>query len=391
VAVSPDGSHVYFVARGVLAGVNSEGRAPVEGADNLYLYERDGAYPAGRRVFIATLPAIGNEEEQWTHRAIKANVTPGGRFLVFASYGALTGDAAAGGPGQIYRYDAQSGGLLRVSVGAEGYNDNGNVGGGVAWIVPPTGGIGFPRSDPSMSDDGQFVFFKSPVGLTPRALNDVNVTGHNVWPAENVYEWEAPGTEVDGRVQCAEPGGCVYLISDGRDASEGHGTGVLSTPSSVELKGVSRSGGDVFFATVDPLVGQDTDTQLDFYDARVDGGFPAPTPPVECQEENSGEACRGAGSSPPVFGTLPSSALAGTGNLPPVEGSSPPPPSSRPPLTRAEELARALKACRRDRARKKRLVCERHAEARYGPPARKAARGSAKKSEGSVRRGGGGV
>ena len=59
-----DGSHVYFVARGVLAGVNGEGGSPVEGAENLYVYERDGSYPAGRTTFIATLPGV--EAEEWT-------------------------------------------------------------------------------------------------------------------------------------------------------------------------------------------------------------------------------------------------------------------------------------------------------------------------------------
>src|SRR5580692_522661 len=38
VQTSPDGSHVYFVARGVLTqGPNTEGLSPVEGADNLYV------------------------------------------------------------------------------------------------------------------------------------------------------------------------------------------------------------------------------------------------------------------------------------------------------------------------------------------------------------------
>ncbi len=40
VRVSPDGSRVYFVARGLLSeGENEEGQAPVRGADNLYVYD----------------------------------------------------------------------------------------------------------------------------------------------------------------------------------------------------------------------------------------------------------------------------------------------------------------------------------------------------------------
>ncbi len=38
VRISEDGSHVYFVARGVLASnANAEGQTAVQGADNLYV------------------------------------------------------------------------------------------------------------------------------------------------------------------------------------------------------------------------------------------------------------------------------------------------------------------------------------------------------------------
>jgi hypothetical protein len=48
--------------------------------------------------------------------------------------------------------------------------------------------------------------------------------------------------------------------------------------------------------------------------------------------------------------------------------------------TRAEELATALRKCRSDRSRSKRLACERSARKRYGAKAsaRKARRASAK-------------
>ena len=39
----------------------------------------------------------------------------------------------------------------------------------------------------------------------------------------------------------------------------------------------SASGDDVFFATRERLAPTDTDELVDVYDARVDGGFPAPT------------------------------------------------------------------------------------------------------------------
>ena len=212
VASSADGSHVYFVANGVLASGASTGDCrPSGGSDvlgtcNLYVYERDARYPEGRTTFIASLP--GSDRRNWEFR--RANVTPDGRFLVFASHGALTPDAVGSdGADQVFRYDAASGQLVRISIGNEGFNDNGNAGTGDASIVPAwlsSERAGPPRGDPTMSNDGSYVFFQSPVALTPHALNDVLTAGHRSHPeyAQNVYEWHE---------------GHVYLISDGRDVS----------------------------------------------------------------------------------------------------------------------------------------------------------------------------
>jgi hypothetical protein len=67
----------------------------------------------------------------------------------------------------------------------------------------------------------------------------------------------------------------------------------------------------VFFVTMQQLVGQDTDRQYDLYDARVDGGFPAPVSPVVC----AGEGCRGAPSGASVLGVPGSVTFSGAGNL----------------------------------------------------------------------------
>jgi hypothetical protein len=125
----------------------------------------------------------------------------------------------------------------------------------------------------------------------------------------------------------------------------------------VELLGTDTTGENVFFSTADQLVPQDIDTQLDFYDARVGGGFPAPTAPLAC----GGEACQGALSAPPIFGTPASVTFNGAGNL------APPTPAKPKPLTRAQKLAKALKACHSKHDRHKRAACERQARKRYGP------------------------
>jgi hypothetical protein len=353
-AISPDGSHVYFVAQGVLTkGPNNAGREPVAGADNLYVYERDGAYPAGRLVFVSSLPGgtETSESQQWAEVS-EADVTDDGGVLVFQSYGALTPDALPGAGSQVYRYDATSATLQRVSIGAGGgFDDDGNAGGAAAGIVPDAifSRIGPGSVDPTMSADGSRVFFMSPKGLTPGALNEVASHGVGGSLVNNVFEWEADGTG-----SCQEVQGCVYLISDGTDVSEGTG-----------LLGTDATGDNVFFVTSDRLVGQDTDTELDYYDARVDGGYPTPTRAVSCG--SSGECHPGTGE-PSVPGTPGSQSFTGPGNPTPV--SSAKPVVGKPKTVaqvRAEKLKRALEVCKRDRSRKRRAGCERVARKRYGP------------------------
>ncbi len=237
VAISPDGSHVYFVAQGVLsAGANGAGQSAQDGADNLYVYERDARFPDGHVAFVTALPA-SEAQSRWEEGVGHSDVTPDGRFLVFTS------------GGQVFRYDALTDGLVRVSIGERGFNDNGAGGTGIASIVIPAktltsygaNVIGWPRPDPTMSDDGAYVFFQSPVALTPRALNDAPTAAGAL--AQNVYEWHE---------------GHVYLISDGKDTAQTLGV------SAVTLLGSDASGANVFFSTADRLVFQDTDTGIDF-------------------------------------------------------------------------------------------------------------------------------
>jgi hypothetical protein len=368
IAIPPTGSDVYFIARGVLTErANKGGQEPVPGGENLYVYRE------GHLSFIATL-ASSDSPEWLEHGGIGvANVTSDGRVLVFTSHRGLTPDATSGeGPAQVYRYDAETEQLARVSVGVQGFNDNGNAPVADARIVKAQedfiAGDGPGRSDPSVSENGSYVFFESPTGLTPGALNDQHVTGNPAVLAENVYEWAADGSQLSGSaVPCAQPGGCVSLISDGRDLNEG--SGAHENTSAVELLGTDETGSNVFFWTADQLVGQDTDSQLDLYDARVNGGFAEPAAPPECEpgETLAGGACRAAGSTPPAPATLASAVFAGAGNLTPpaiVTATVKPPPA---PMTRARKLAAALGACRRDKQKARRVKCEKQAKQRYGP------------------------
>lgn len=321
--VSEDGSHVYFVAEGLLTETpNGVGEAAETGALNLYMYERDAHYPTGRLAFVARLGA---------HDPATGSVTPDGHFLVFTSERDLTPDDTSKEAEQVFEYDAQSGALMRVSIGQHGFNHDGNVEGGrdSAQIAAAPFDFLYESSGYSsrlsVSADGSRVFFESPVGLTPQALNEQGNAGQGFF--ENVYEYH------DGQVS---------LISDGQDTS---GT--------VKLLTTDESGDDVFFYTVDRLVGQDSDTNLDVYDARIDGGFPPPAAPASC----AGEACQGALSGAPTL-LSPGSEFQQGGNPPLASPSAAPakqqkkrkPAVKKSRKRHAKRHGRASKAGRRARA-----------------------------------------
>jgi len=143
----------------------------------------------------------------------------------------------------------------------------------------------------------------------------------------------------------------VYLLSAADEA-----TPITLAREEFRLLGIDASGEDVFFETTDSLVPADVDSQVSWYDARVEGGFPAPSSPLGC----SGEACQGTVPSEPVFSTPSSAAVTGGKNLPASPGK--PPPKV---LTNAEKLAKALRACRKQHGRRRRVACERAARRRY--------------------------
>jgi hypothetical protein len=322
VKISRDGSHVYFIAQGALPGVvNNRGQSPQVGGENLYVFERDARYPDGRTSFIATLPPEAfNEFKSNSVGVPEATATPDGRYLVFTSHGELTADDTSTAR-QVFEYDAQTGSLVRVSIGQNGFNNNGNTSAFDAGT--PKEGSNQARA---VSDDGRYVVFESADGLTPQALNgfeeefQFDQYEKRKYQAQNVYEYH------DGN---------VYLVSDGQDTAQYEGV------SAVKAVGLSRSGRDVFFSTADGLVSGDVDSQLDLYDARIDGGFPAP---VSLLPACSGDACQGPLSPSPVL-LAPGSEFQAGGNPPLAE------PASAP---KAKSKVKAKPAsCRRGHRRKR--------------------------------------
>ena len=346
-AVSQDGSHVYFVAKGVLSSEPDLSLPPghqvaEQGEENLYVWEEPSAsHPQGRTAFIAPLSSAA-------FRLGEAQTTPDGESLVFTSSADLLPGDTSTVP-QVFLYEAQREALRWVSEG-QGGSEDGNTTTDPASLT--SGQIGTHNAHTSslgegrrvISEDGSVVVFQSSAALTAQVHGGRN----------NVYLWR---------------GGGLFLISDGTPAGSDEGFHSVAG-----LIGIDATGQNVFFTTEAPLVEQDSDEQSDLYDARVDGGFSVPR-----VDECSGEACQGALSAPPAPpSALGSISSGGAGNsltpLTPLTSSSSTTPKSKPkpkPLTRSEKLAGALKACARDRAERKRARCEALARGRYGAEGKK--------------------
>jgi hypothetical protein len=297
VEASEDGSNLYFIAKGSLAGANSEGNSPLAGGDNLYMWHQTGP-GEGTITFIATLSGNDNGHSSF-HDPVVAHdwatstgertsrVAANGRRLLFMSSESLTGydnrDANTGEPDEeVYLYDAESGKLICVSCNLNGAPPIGPSGfpGATAWQTVREGGTYQSRV---LSADGSRVFFDSLDALVPQDTNK----------AQDVYEWEQQGTG-----NCEEEGGCISLLSGG------------TSPSESAVVDASASGSDAFFITRASLVGQDTDQLRDLYDARSGGGFSYTPPPPPC----SGPGCRLPAPSPPADQAPSTTSLSGPGN-----------------------------------------------------------------------------
>jgi hypothetical protein len=330
------GSYVYFVAGGLLAPGASPGGCETDsigGATgngcNLYLRH------AGTTTFIATL-APGDEAgtqgsagivgitrpRDWPSMPFMrtAVVSPNGRYVAFV-------DPPRSGPDvgvrEIFRYDAgmltnsEPPSLVCVSCSP------------IGAIVPEAILPSSPRAlingadrQRSMLDDGR-VFFTTTARLVPQDVNS----------QPDVYEWEA---------------GAPHLISGG--------TSELDRSIFTDA---SADGSNAFFTTSQSLVPQDRDGIVDVYDAKEGGGLPPPPPGCPIKT-----ACPGPVALPALGGAPTSATFTGTEGAPIAVVSKPPAPK---PLTRAQRLVRALKACHARRSKKARAACETAARKRYGP------------------------
>ena len=304
VQISEAGGYVYFVAKGALKGAGGatlhygNGEAPVEEAEKYNLYVvHEGSAPA----FIATLAAVdqgdwlGGTSDPADEAGPEKNsavVSPGGAYLAFMSERSLTGydnrqatagdcetdlennEHESGACREVFLYDAATGRTACASCDPSGARPVGPAGFSTEPFVSFAGYR--PRN---LLDDGA-LFFNSSDALVPHATDG----------RRNVYEYEHGG---------------VYPISN---VTGGHESFFLDS-----AKGPNgEEGGNVFFATADQLLPQDTGNNVVVYDARAGGGFPVLTSAPACDNESS---CKPPPAAPPtIFGAGPSETLSAPGN-----------------------------------------------------------------------------
>jgi hypothetical protein len=325
VRLAPDGSRVYFVARGILTeGLNVDGHAPMKGADNLYMYEVEKDTSVGRTAFVADLCSgkelsgnvddvhcpnpTGTDLSLWNSYGAGEEQTTGAdaRFLVFSTYAQLErGDTDAAE--DIYRYDALTGAQDRVSIGEAGYDGNGNNSLFDATIARGHWGATrvqyqYEMDNRAISEDGSQIVFKSAERLSPAVGNGLS----------NVYEWHKDPGSGEGSVSLISSGGGEQPVED-----------IVISP----------NGRNIFFVTVQGLVPQDTDGAPDVYDARVEGGFSTAS---EQRRYCEGDACHGPLTNPAPL-LIPGSVVQAPG------GNFASPVSKRPAKTKKKTKAKKKK------------------------------------------------
>jgi hypothetical protein len=375
---SEDGSRLYFVADGRLAGggvahgtcINpTSGETPPAGSEcNLYVLDE------GEPIRVAATLS-GGDFHDWSEdpQEQPTKVSPDGLWLAFMSERSITGyanrDAVSGHPdAEAYLYDATSERVICASCNPTGARPVGveyhqlasgtsevlptlfgewAANGWVAALLPPTTAFSVAQADYQsryLLDNGR-LFFNSSDALVPQ---DVNSTG-------DVYEFEPAGvggcgSSGTGLVTVA--GGCVGLISSGTGAE------------SSAFLDASETGSDVFFLTSSKLTSQDLDTRNDVYDAHeCSPGSPCLAPgeqPPPCTTESS---CKDSPTpQPSIYGAPASATFSGAGNLTPPAAVK----AKAKPETRAQKLTKALAVCHREKKKARRKACEASARKKFG-------------------------
>lgn len=288
---SEDGSTAYFTSKAVLAtNEDALDETAKGGENNLYVWRQDVSHPDGETSFLGALENPGDAAEHFNpkygirHREFP-QTTDDGRYFVFCTKDRLV-PTDTDESRDVYRYDAETGEMSRVSVNSLGIGGNANFNAEITSQINPFQNTAASQSlaaypHPSVANDGTVVF------VTPEALSPVD--GNE---APDAYLWRKGKTSL---ITTASVGSMEPLF--GRNDN---------------WVFIDKSGEDVFFTTPQPLVAGDSDEVPDLYDARIGGGF-KPGVKLAC----SGEACQPAPSAPPAAPNPATSVGGSEGNVKP--------------------------------------------------------------------------
>jgi hypothetical protein len=324
-ATTSDGSFTYFVANGDLDGAEGPGFAGnchgatldvLNGHCDLYLsHDGQTTFVAGLRLSgvpgaddVTDLVPFGEGLSGGSSVYEKSSFLAADGALVFRSADGLPPDGK-NGLKQFYRFEPGQGVTCLTCVPTGEPSPP-------ASVEPNLGTPGLAPLKPAaimphpFSEGGDRFFFQTTGALAvgdqdgqggcPTANSKTGFVGI----CQDVYEWEAPGSgscEAGGPAYSPLNRGCLYLLSPGPDGEAAF------------FSDASADGSSAFIFTRDQLVGQDQDSLLDLYSARVEGGLAAqnPLPEVPCEGE---EGCRPAATPAPGVGSPQTPGFVGAEN-----------------------------------------------------------------------------
>ncbi len=244
--MSEDGTRIYFFSQ----------QAPRLPVDGVYLWDHGSVHTVAAADVALTVARVSVDGQRFAFLDNDNGQLTGRDIGINPEFGEEHWDA-------MYLYDEPSKMLTCVSCPPSGaaVTSGAQIEPQPSEVVNKTS-VRVPFRQRFLSRDGRFVVFATADALVPQDTNGLY----------DVYEYDADT-------------GRVALVSSGAgDAGSW-------------FAGMSADGSDVFLLTRQSLVGADTDSLVDLYDARVDGGLPESTGRAMCE----GEACQGAPGAPPIF------------------------------------------------------------------------------------------
>jgi hypothetical protein len=343
--VSADGSRIYFGAFG--------------GAEEGVFLREGGGAPTP--VSVPHVPGDPTTVQPATLLGTNAD----GRYAFLSSATRLTSDAP-GEEGDLYRYDASDDSLeylgarawvsggIGIFDGSLGIGEDGNTfyfdvnvgvrGNLTVWhdgVVHEVAPYDLLPGEERMSPNGRYFVFGVSVGSTPGVIQLYDAETEELscvsclpdgTPAQGSL---APGGSGDvlfsnGLPTTVTDSGTVYFDTTARLVAKDvngtrdvyayrDGSVTLISPGNAPIDAiyadVSPDDSNVFFTTAQKLVGRDNDESIDIYDARLNGGLPAqsPPPPLGCLRDD----CKATPNPGPELPFGGSEALSGPENVKP--------------------------------------------------------------------------